>query len=192
MREDAFHIVDEIDCRQLRRIDEIAYESFGTLPGSDVSVATLCIRYFSHLKRHVHEVNISTIRNEIDAYHSRDALEAGFQAAKKEVEAWSQKLDLSIQTVSDRLQRLGHACRPRTSQAKRSQVIHEELKMWERVVRELEKFKKPKGFKSTEEGPWTAKFEAFWRSRADLQAWDLGAAHQNWDSARKRIRRRSR
>ena len=66
----------------------------------------------------------------------------------------------------------------------------EPQKDWERVFRDYESFTKPNGFVSNQDGPWRAKFEAFWKSRRDLQAWNLPNAWKNLESARKRLSRR--
>ena len=78
----------------------------------------------------------------------------------------------------------------RKSRRKRDQTEHQ--LDWEKVVRDYDNFSKPTGYKQKKPGGWTAKFEALWQSREDLQAWNLNAAWENYDAARKRIDRRSR
>lgn len=65
-------------------------------------------------------------------------------------------------------------------------------KDWEKVYREYDASKKPAGFVSRRPGPWTHKFEAFWESREDLQAWTIDAAWRQVEAGRGRIGRRSR
>ena len=63
---------------------------------------------------------------------------------------------------------------------------------WEKVYRDYDAFTATKKTKSKKNGPWTARFEAFWSNRRDLQAFKLDAAWRRMEAARRRIERRSR
>ena len=66
---------------------------------------------------------------------------------------------------------------------------------WERVYRDYQNFSKPRGYRAklpgTKAKKWPIKFEAFWNSRTDLQAFNIEVASSNMDAARKRIENRS-
>jgi len=111
VRAESSHLVGAIDQLQMDRIDSVAFSTFGTLPGFDVSVATLCMRHLNRLLFLVNEVDISAIQDEIDAYHLHADLQEKSRFAKADVDSWSQELVLNVQTTFDRLKRLDHACR---------------------------------------------------------------------------------
>ncbi len=96
----------------------------------------------------------------------------------------------ALQYLRHELNQRVTSARGRKSRRKRDQSDHQQD--WVKVFREYETFSKPPNYKKQRSGNWTAKFEAFWQSRQDLQAWSLKAAWEHCESARKRIDRRSR
>lgn len=91
-----------------------------------------------------------------------------------------------VQSDSDSGSDAGKVAKPN-----RKRPSTEEHDDWEKVYREYEKSNLTGDRKAEKKGDWTRKFQVFYESRRDLEAWKIEIAWGNLEAARKRIARRS-